>query len=735
MTSGRDRHPSREPRAEALLSGDDWLSRVASACTPISLGTLGRYAIVREVARGGQGVVFEARDTSTGHPVALKLLLGGRWASTQTRVRLERELRVLRRLKHPRIVKPRALESIDDQLVLVMEWIDGVPIREWARPAGAEPRSRDEIVAILTKITEALSHAHQRGVIHRDLKPQNLLVDTDGEPRVLDFGLAKLFASDDGGVSSLTSTGGLVGTALYSAPEQLAGGDDTVDLRTDLYALGVIAVELLTGHLPYPRHDSLPRLLHAIVYEPCVSPAERDPSIDRDLDAIVTKLLAKSREDRYASADALLDDLDRRVRGAPLRARRETRGERMRRIMSQHRLALATALAGCVLLVSFALVMTVLYRRAEAEAARAVDVQRFLESTLVPSASWSRSRETTLVDMLDQAADRAGRELTRHPEAEASLRYTIASAYEGLWMWPETAENAERAYTLHKELLGERAPETLRAMRLLGIARSFLGDPAGLTLQQRGLELATEVHGAHAPETLASRGALAYALWKSADPPRLDEAREEYATVIATCERPENGVSTSAKAAHFHSYAAFLISTGDRSRALEYFAKAVALYATLPAAESIYSVQCLHDYGRELILAGRSDEGERAIGRALALTPETPHDHRVSEAHWWLGVSHAARGDHAGAVRSFERSLRLYAARLGVTRSDGVVDAAFLRETWRAAARVATEDLDQLLDAYRELAAALRQAGEEPRSAAIATICTELSTARREMLP
>jgi serine/threonine-protein kinase len=270
---------------------------------------LGKFEIVREVGRGVTGVVFEARDPDLQRRVALKVLQTQGIGADPTR-RFLREGRLLARIRHPNVVEIHELGSEGGKVFIAMEFVDGVPF--------PGTRDRSEALRRLAAVARALDHIHRQGVVHRDLKPTNILVDPGGRPVVMDFGIAR---SDDGSSSSATATGAVLGTPGYMAPEQLLGNVREVDARTDVYALGVLLYEILTGRLPIAAsspQDYAVRLKQG----PPPGPRSIRPDVSRPLDRLCRSALSFRREDRPASAgqfaDALLQarapvSLDRRV--------------------------------------------------------------------------------------------------------------------------------------------------------------------------------------------------------------------------------------------------------------------------------------------------------------------------------------------------------------------------------------------------------------------------------------
>jgi serine/threonine-protein kinase len=274
---------------------------------------VGRYLILNEVQAGGMGVVYRARDTDLNRIVALKMVKAGPLATAEEVVRFHREAEAAARLEHPNIVPVYDIGRHEGCLYFTMAFAGGGTLAEHQGRFVADPRAA---VALLEKVAGAVHHAHQRRVLHRDLKPANILFDDHGSPWVSDFGLAKLA---DAGLD-LTQTGQPVGTPAYMAPEQAGAQAGRVSAPTDVWALGVILYELVTGRRPFTGSTRDERLRQILTADPPRPRAVRR-SLDRGLETVILKCLEKDPSRRYGSAEALAEDLGRWLRGEPVLAR------------------------------------------------------------------------------------------------------------------------------------------------------------------------------------------------------------------------------------------------------------------------------------------------------------------------------------------------------------------------------------------------------------------------------
>jgi TolB-like protein/Tfp pilus assembly protein PilF/predicted Ser/Thr protein kinase len=278
------------------------------------LGELGDYELLEEVGRGGQGVVFRARQKSLNRIVALKVISLGQWASKAHLRRFRREAEAAARLEHPGIVPIHEVGERDGSCYFSMKFVEGGQLDAVVK---REPMPIRQGVELIAKVARTVRYAHEHGILHRDIKPGNILLDQKGEPHLTDFGLARLIETE----STVTRTLEVLGTPSYMAPEQAVGNNDAVSSATDVYGLGAVLYQLLTGHPPFAGGTTYETIKLLLDTEPR-QPRAWNPKIDRDLSTICLKCLEKDPKRRYSSALALAEDLEHWLKHEPIRARR-----------------------------------------------------------------------------------------------------------------------------------------------------------------------------------------------------------------------------------------------------------------------------------------------------------------------------------------------------------------------------------------------------------------------------
>jgi serine/threonine-protein kinase len=327
-----------------------------SAAPPGAPAAFEHYDLLRPLGRGGMGVVYKARDRRLNREVALKVLrvpVGD--PSGRGPARFLREAEATARLDHPNIVPIYEAGEAGEVLYYAMPYVEGRNLAEWLREGPLPPRRAAEL---MEPVARAVHYAHSRGILHRDLKPRNILIDADGLPRVADFGLAKPLHEPGGTV--LTMAGAVLGTPSYMSPEQVKDAG-RVTVAGDVYGLGATLYALVTGRPPF-QAATVMDTLRQVIDEEVVSPRRLNPSLDRDLETIALKCLHKDPARRYPTAEALADDLRRYLQGQPIAARPVGPVERAWRWCRQNRLAAALAVALLLALLGWVVSVAVLVR-------------------------------------------------------------------------------------------------------------------------------------------------------------------------------------------------------------------------------------------------------------------------------------------------------------------------------------------------------------------------------------
>lgn len=338
-------------------------SRPTTNPVPVEIyGAFGEYELLAEIARGGMGIVYQARQTRLNRTVALKMILAGQFADQDEVRRFLVEAEAAAGLDHPGIVPVYECGQVGGQHFFSMGFVDGPSL---AAVLAAAPLPARRAADVLAQVADAVDYAHAQGVIHRDLKPGNILLDRDGHPRVTDFGLAKRVTGDSG----LTHTGQAIGTPNYMPPEQAAGKLAEISPASDIYSLGGVLYAALVGRAPFQAATPMETLVQVMEREPA-PPRQLNPGVPRDLETIVLKCLQKERHKRYATARQLADELRRFLLGEPILARPVGRLERSWRWCRRNRLVAALSAAAMFSLFAVAVVSTVAAYRLNVEQLR-----------------------------------------------------------------------------------------------------------------------------------------------------------------------------------------------------------------------------------------------------------------------------------------------------------------------------------------------------------------------------
>ncbi|HEX2839288.1 MAG TPA: serine/threonine-protein kinase [Phycisphaerales bacterium] len=542
---------------------------------------IGRYTLTKLLGQGGMGRVYEAQQEQPRRTVAVKII--GALPSTEAKRRFRYESEVLARLRHPGIAQIFEASSHIDDLTgeelpyFVMEHIpDGAPLTHAAELRRLLPADR---VRLMLEACEAVQHAHRRGVIHRDIKPGNLLVEQSGHVKVIDFGIARV--EDPTVTAYVTQTGQLVGTLSYMSPEQCSGDPRDVDVRSDVYSLGVVLYELLAGKLPYDVSSTSTLDAARIIREVEPQRFNRETLAQgKDLEAVVFKALAKDREDRYQSVQDFADDLRRWLEHAPVTARPPSAVRQLRHVWRRHRVPVTAGLLLVIMMAVGTVAFGWLYGRAErerkvaaAEAAKASAALHFVEEmfdSIDPDVA--KGDAVTVREVLDVANTRLKRLPPTDPDVDVTLRNILGTAYykigdyktsEGLFEYmgnvpagdgdiqrrvlslqvkhasallsqsrvTEADAILRRAYEDQRRAFGQTDRDTLESMSLLArvLQEQEKMDDAASMLREV-VSLQTQVLGASHRDTLESRCNLADFLHQYGD---LGEAEQVISGVVA----------------------------------------------------------------------------------------------------------------------------------------------------------------------------------------------------------
>jgi tetratricopeptide (TPR) repeat protein len=348
------------------------------------------YEIQGTLGRGGMGVVYLARHRALDRIVALKVLQEGRRSEPEHRARFQREAAAVAKCQHPNLVQIHEIGEFDGQSYLALEYIDGGTL---ARSLAGVPQPPLAAAALVEILARAIDHAHSRGVVHRDLKPANVLLTSEGQPKITDFGLAKIDET-----TTRTEVGAIMGTLAYMAPEQALGGTAKVGPRADIHALGAVLYEALTGRPPF-RAESPELLFHQLIHSDVIPPSRIQTGVPRDLEAICLKCLEKSPAYRYATALELAEDLRRFERGDPILARRIGGLRRFMKWTRRH--PWQTTAAATVVIAGFAFIAMTYRHNRELRA----EVRRTQDQAALARLNYQEAR-STIQAMLGRLDDR-----------------------------------------------------------------------------------------------------------------------------------------------------------------------------------------------------------------------------------------------------------------------------------------------------------------------------------------
>jgi serine/threonine protein kinase/tetratricopeptide (TPR) repeat protein len=702
---------------------------------------IGPYHLREELGRGGMGVVVRAEQYEPlRREVALKLIKRG--MDTDAVIsRFMAERQALARMQHPNIARVLDAGATEDgRPYFVMEYVPGAPITRFCDEETLDSRQRIEL---FLEVCRAVQHAHQRGVLHRDLKPSNILAyrgDDGIRVKVIDFGIAKAFEDPIDGATAMTRAGQLLGTPDYMSPEQAGITGAEVDTRSDVYSLGAVLYVLLSGRRPYSferytleevqktfREKGLLRPSTALSTPSTASTDEEGTTesaadigarrgcsasqlrrqLEGDLDNIVLMAMHKEPDRRYASVDALADDIRRYRTGQTVRARPDRLGYRLGKFLRRNRAVVGLATAAVLALVTFAISTSVQSRRiakqrdravaaeqkAHLEAQTAKQVSDFLVGLFeVSDPDESKGEQITAREILDAGAKRLDTELESQPLVRARLKHTIGAVYQNLGLYAEADSQLAQSLALRRKELGDRSAEVAESL----VQRAWLLRDEGkseeaLPYLQKALGIQREIYGEEDPVIDTTLYQLA-STWE--DLGDLERAIPLFRQVLVLDRRlldpddPQIGESMNNLAVALDSYGSYaeaeslyresladyrrvlgpvhpevattlanlsnlLFNTGKREEGIEMGEKALAMRRKIFGDEHPHTAIAAGNLGIKYYVMKRYPEAERLLHESLEVKQRTQGERHPSTAHAWLllglcelGQEHWAKAEH-----------------------------------------------------------------------------------------
>ena len=671
--------------------------------------TVGDFVLRRRIGSGGMGIVFEADQAKPGRKVAIKFLRSHQVLSARILRRFEHEAEVLARMEHPGIAKVLAAGTQDfgegPQPWFAMELIQGPTLSEFLDQKSLGLREK---LDLLLKIFAAVEHAHTRGVIHRDLKPSNILIAKDdslavpkdvgpgnpGSPKIVDFGIA-LLADQKESLTRQTQTGDIVGTIQYMSPEQVSGDRDKIDPRSDVYALGIIGFELLSGELPREKKSS--GSLAESLMEAQSGHVRRLGQVSRelrgDLTTIFAKALQQEPDQRYNSVQEFSSDIRRFINRQPIQARPPSAWYLSRKFISRNWLLVTTTaamvaflIAGIIGYANQARIAREAAKESQYEADKAVAINSFMTNDfmmrlLAQSANRSPtekdSRQAT-IDLVSHASNNISATFGERPSIEAAVRNEIGTLYYNLGAFPQARDQYQLSRELWESCLGVEHPDTLKTYNNLGLVSFQLGQrDQAEDYYRRALAGRIQVLGESNEQTLATMNNLAELLRQS---DRVTEARQLFERALQI-ERRELAAGDKIILTTLSNYAALLSASGEPEKALELQREVYEKSRQTYGSDHITFLQASFGYARNLQKAEQNQEAEKVLQPIIVtaeklqgpsngfviscrrllsriLRDQKKFESALEQLHIALRILEKDEGDHAKNIRRIQRDIR-----------------------------------------------------------------------------